>query len=96
MFLFCVFLVVWQDMTKEVGEIISEMEENMSSPMRTIYGFVDQISIKWLARGILRRWIDYLRLPKKDLENFVFGEEFGRSMWRFWKVMKEKLWEWGL
>ncbi len=33
-------------MTKEVGEIISEMEENMSSPMRTIYGFVDQISIK--------------------------------------------------
>jgi len=27
-------------MTKEVGEIISEMEENMSSPMRNLQGFV--------------------------------------------------------
>jgi hypothetical protein len=36
-----VFLVVWQDMTKEVGEIIFEMEENTSSPMRTLKGFVD-------------------------------------------------------
>jgi hypothetical protein len=31
-----VFLVDWQDMTKEVGEIIFKMEENMSSPMRTL------------------------------------------------------------
>jgi predicted transcriptional regulator len=40
------FLVVWQDMTKEVDEIVSEMEENMSNPMKTIQGFVDQISLK--------------------------------------------------
>ncbi len=33
-------------MMKEVGETISKMEENMSSPMRTLQGFVDQISIK--------------------------------------------------
>jgi hypothetical protein len=33
-------------MTKEVGEIRVEMEENMSSPMITLQGFVDQISIK--------------------------------------------------
>jgi hypothetical protein len=31
-----VFLVVWQDMTKEVDEIIFEMEENTNSPMRTL------------------------------------------------------------
>jgi hypothetical protein len=41
-----VFLVDWQDMMKEVGEIIFKMEENMSSPMRTLQGFVDHISIK--------------------------------------------------
>jgi hypothetical protein len=41
-----VFLVVWQDTTKEVGEIISKMEENMSSPMKILQGFVDQISIE--------------------------------------------------
>jgi hypothetical protein len=35
LFFFIVFLVAWQVMTKEVGEIVSEMEENMSSPMRT-------------------------------------------------------------
>jgi hypothetical protein len=33
-------------MTKEVNEIIFEMEENMSSPMRILQGFVDHISIK--------------------------------------------------
>jgi hypothetical protein len=33
-------------MTKEVGEIIFEMKENMSSPMRTFQGFMDQIFIK--------------------------------------------------
>jgi hypothetical protein len=33
-------------MTKEVGEIVFEMEENMSSPMRTSKGFVDQIFVK--------------------------------------------------
>jgi hypothetical protein len=36
-----VFLVAWQDITKEIGEIISEMEENMSSSMRTLQAFVD-------------------------------------------------------
>jgi len=36
----------WQDMTKEVGEIIYEMENNMNSPMRTFQGCVDQIFIK--------------------------------------------------
>jgi hypothetical protein len=36
-----VFLVAWQDMPKEVGEIISKMDENMSNPMRTFQGFVD-------------------------------------------------------
>jgi hypothetical protein len=41
-----VFLVAWQDMTKEVGDIILEMEENMSNPMITFQGLVDQISIK--------------------------------------------------
>jgi hypothetical protein len=41
-----VFLVDWQDMTKEVGEIIFEIEENMSSLMRIFQGWVDQISIK--------------------------------------------------
>jgi hypothetical protein len=38
---FFVFLVAWQDMTKEVGEIIFEMEENMNSPMKTLQSFVD-------------------------------------------------------
>ncbi len=33
-------------MTKEVDEIVSKMEENMCSPMKTIQGFVDQISPK--------------------------------------------------
>ncbi len=31
---------------KEVGEIIFDMEENVSSLMRTLQGFVDHISIK--------------------------------------------------
>jgi len=33
-------------MMKEISEIISEMEENMNNPMKTLQGFVDQISIK--------------------------------------------------
>jgi hypothetical protein len=33
-------------MTKEVGEIIFEMDENMNSPMKTLQGFVDQIFVK--------------------------------------------------
>jgi len=42
MFLFfCVFLVAWQVMTKEVGEIVSEMEKIMSSPMRTLQELYD-------------------------------------------------------
>jgi hypothetical protein len=45
-FYFFVFLIIWQVMTKEVDEIVSKMEENMSSPMRTFQSFVDQISIK--------------------------------------------------
>jgi len=32
-------------MTKEVGDIIFEIEENMSNPMKTFQGFMDQISI---------------------------------------------------
>ncbi len=31
---------------KEVGEVIYEMDENMSSLMKTLQGFVNQISIK--------------------------------------------------
>jgi hypothetical protein len=41
-----VFLVDWQDMTKEVGEIIFKIEENMSSPMKNFQSFVVQTSIK--------------------------------------------------
>jgi hypothetical protein len=41
-----VFLVAWQVMTKEVGEIISKMEENMSSSTKTSQGCMDQISVK--------------------------------------------------
>jgi hypothetical protein len=33
-------------MMKEVGEIVSEMEKNMTSPMRILQSSVDQISIK--------------------------------------------------
>jgi hypothetical protein len=33
-------------MTKGVGKIISEMEENMSSPMRTLQGSMGQIFVK--------------------------------------------------
>jgi len=33
-------------MTKEVGDIIFEIEKNMSNPMRTFQGFMDQISTK--------------------------------------------------
>jgi hypothetical protein len=33
-------------MTKEEGEIVSKMEENMSSPMRTLQGSMDQIFVK--------------------------------------------------
>jgi hypothetical protein len=37
MFLFYfIFLVAWQVMMKEVGEIVSEMEENMKSPMKIL------------------------------------------------------------
>jgi hypothetical protein len=36
-----VFLMAWQVMTKEVGEIVFEMKENMSSRMR----IVDQIFV---------------------------------------------------
>jgi hypothetical protein len=31
---------------KEVGEVIYEMDENMSSLMKILQGFVNQISIK--------------------------------------------------
>jgi hypothetical protein len=31
-----VFLVDWQDLMKEVGEIIFKIEENMSNPMKTL------------------------------------------------------------
>jgi hypothetical protein len=41
-----VFLVAWQDMTKEVDEIIFKMKENMSNPMKKFQNFVDHISIK--------------------------------------------------
>jgi hypothetical protein len=32
---------------------------------------------------------------KKGLEHDFFCpcEDFGKSLWRFWKAMKEKLWE---
>ncbi len=90
-------------MTKEVGEITFEMEENMSNPMRFFPSFMDQIFIKWLARGILRKWGDEMmkRLFEASKEGlgrglFVFGEDFGRSMWKLWRAMKEKLWEWSL
>jgi hypothetical protein len=33
-------------MTKEVGEIVSEMEKNMSSLMKILQSFVDQIFVK--------------------------------------------------
>jgi hypothetical protein len=47
MFLFlCVFGWIGKISQKEVGEIISEMKKNMSSPMRIPQGLVDQISIK--------------------------------------------------
>ncbi len=45
MFLFLCFFVVWQVMMKEVGEIVFEVEENMSNPMRSLEGSVDQIFI---------------------------------------------------
>jgi hypothetical protein len=92
-------------MTKEVGEITSKMEENMSSPMRTLQGFMDQIFIKWLAKGILRilrRWKEevmkkLLEASKEGLERLLF------FLWKFWEIivevleaLKEKLWEWGL
>ncbi len=35
----------WQDIMKEVGEIIFEMEENMNNPMKFFQGFVDHIFI---------------------------------------------------
>jgi hypothetical protein len=41
-----VFLVACQDMTKEVGEIIFEMDENMNNPIKTFQNFVDHIFIK--------------------------------------------------
>jgi len=41
-----VFLVDWQDMTKEVGEIIFKIEENMNSPMKNFQSFVVQTFIK--------------------------------------------------
>jgi hypothetical protein len=34
------------------------MEENMNIPMITFQGFVDQIFVKWLARGILAKQRD--------------------------------------
>jgi hypothetical protein len=40
-FFFFVFLVAWQVMTKEIGEIVFEMKENRSSPMR----IMDQIFV---------------------------------------------------
>jgi hypothetical protein len=82
--------------------IIFEMEENMNNPMRTFQGCVDQIYRKWLDRGILRRGGDYLRLLRKDLGvggfDFFFCvcEDFGGWLWKFWRAMKEKLWEWDL
>jgi hypothetical protein len=36
MFLFLCVFGGWQDTTKEVDEIIFEMEENTNSPMRTL------------------------------------------------------------
>jgi hypothetical protein len=23
----------------------------------------------------------------------IFGEDFGKSLWKFWRAMKKKLWE---
>jgi hypothetical protein len=64
------------------------MEENMSSPMRTSKGFVDQIFVKWLAKGIsgkqggfwgskeMRWWRGYLRQAKEGLGgSFYVGFE---------------------
>ncbi len=77
---------------EKVGEIIFEMEKNMSNPMRTLQGFVDQIFIKWLAGGILRREGNEMRrrlfeafkegLGRLDF-NFFVCEDFGRSLWKF-------------
>jgi hypothetical protein len=36
-----VFLVDWQDMMKEIGEITFSWKKNMSNPMKTLQSFVD-------------------------------------------------------
>jgi hypothetical protein len=35
------FFVPWQNIMKEIGKIISKMEENLNSPMRTLQSLVD-------------------------------------------------------
>jgi hypothetical protein len=54
MFLFfCVFLVAWQIVTKEVGEIVSKMEKNMSNPMRTLQELCELDFCNVISKGDL-------------------------------------------
>jgi hypothetical protein len=57
------------------------MEENMSSPMRTFQSFVDQISIKWLARGILGKQINEMR---KKILSGILGKFEWNCFFEFW------------
>jgi hypothetical protein len=77
------------------------MEENMNDPMRTFQGCVNQNSIKWLARGILKRGGDEIKgwlfeAFEKGLGGggifFLVCEEFERGLWKFWRAMNEKWW----
>jgi hypothetical protein len=68
--------------------------------MRTFQSFVHQISIKWLAKRILRRWGDE-EMRKWGDEKFVwsFWRRIWRMiilflyflLWRFWKIIVKVL-----
>jgi hypothetical protein len=50
-YIFNVFLVAWQVMMKEVGEIISEMEDNMNNPMKILQKFCESNFYKVIGKG---------------------------------------------
>jgi hypothetical protein len=64
---------------KEFGELVYEIERNLSCSMKLFMSFVDQVSVRWLAgwfRGSeeMRWWGVYL-MQAEEMKAGLFGDE---------------------
>ncbi len=74
-------------MTKEVGEIVFEMEKNLNNPMRTLQKLCGSNFYKMIGKGDfgeVMRWDD-----EEDIWNKL-RKDLGSFLWRLWVVMKKK------